>query len=203
MNINSKNCNNIDDANVTISEGKLNIKFVPNGTGKSLIASALKLHIEDVDSLGDLTPFKLRESNPEGVQPAVTGADSLHSILCFNEDYVSQFVFQQEELLSNSFDVFFRSDDFVEREEEIEELMTEIKSAFTNNQQLEQLISNLNEMSAAFKLTKAGLSKASGGMKALSQGNKIQHIPQGLEPYQPFLQSQNSVRWIDWQTKRL
>ena len=104
---------------------------------------------------------------------------------------------------SNSFDVFFRSDDFVEREEEIEELMTEIKSAFTNNQQLEQLISNLNEMSAAFKLTKAGLSKASGGMKALSQGNKIQHIPQGLEPYQPFLQSQNSVRWIDWQTKRL
>ena len=201
MNLNIKNCNNIDDANVVISEGKLNIKFAPNGTGKSTIAKAIKLQIEDANSLGELAPFKLREINPDEIKPTVTGADNLDSILCFNEDYVNQFVFQQEELLSNSFDVLFRNQEYVEREREIEELITEIKSAFTNNQSLEQLIQNLKEMGNAFKLTKTGLSKASTGMKGLSQGNKLQHIPQGLESYQPFLQSQNSVGWIDWQTK--
>jgi len=193
MNLNIKHCNNVDDANVAISEGKLNIKFAPNGTGKSTIASALQLQIEDADALGGLMPFKLRETNPDDLKPTVTGSESLGSILCFNEDYVSQFVFQQEELLSNSFDVLFRNDEYIEREREIEELMTEIRSAFTNNQELEQLILNLKEMGAAFKLTKTGLSKASTGMKGLSQGNKLQHIPEGLEPYQPFLQSQNSV----------
>lgn len=201
MNLNIKNCNNIDEANVVLSEDKLNIKFAPNGTGKSTIANAIKLQIENPDSLGDLMPFKLREANSEDIKPAITGAESLDSILCFNEDYVSEFVYQKDELLSNSFDVLFRNDEYVKIEQEIEELTAEIKSAFTNNQQLEQLVTNLKEMGGAFKLTKAGLSKASAGMKGLSKGNKIQHIPQGLESYQPFLQSQNSVGWIDWQTK--
>jgi len=34
MNLNIKNCNNIDDANVVVAEGKLNIKFAPNGASK-------------------------------------------------------------------------------------------------------------------------------------------------------------------------
>jgi hypothetical protein len=50
-------------------------------------------------------------------------------------------------------------------------------------------------------LSKSGLSKLSTGMKGLSAGNKIQHVPTGLESYTPFIQCQNSVGWIDWQTK--
>jgi hypothetical protein len=64
-------------------------------------------------------PFKLLESNPDGKNPMVTGADSLTSILCFNEEYVNQFVFQKEELLSNSFDVLFRNADYVELPEKV------------------------------------------------------------------------------------
>ena len=37
--------------------------------------------------------------------------------------------------------------------------------------------------------------------KALSGGNKIHHVPLGLESYTPFIQSNESVGWIDWQTK--
>ena len=55
--------------------------------------------------------------------------------------------------------------------------------------------------SGAFKLTNKGLSKASTGMKGLAGGNKLQHIPSGLEPYQPFIQSPRNVEWIEWQTK--
>jgi len=63
------------------------------------------------------------------------------------------------------------------------------------------LLATLKEMGGAFKLTKTGISKSSSGIKGLAEGNKIQHIPAGLESYKPFIQSQNSVGWIDWQTK--
>ncbi len=38
-------------------------------------------------------------------------------------------------------------------------------------------------------------------MKGLSAGNKLQHIPDGLESYKPYIQSKSSVEWIEWQTR--
>ncbi|MCB2216941.1 MAG: AAA family ATPase [Desulfobulbaceae bacterium] len=202
MNIEIKNCNNIDLASITLCENKLNIKFAPNGTGKSSVAKALMLGAGgDKNLLGELMPFKLRKENPENKRPEVNGAEDLTNIMCFNEEYVSQFVFKPEELLSNSFDIFIRTDAYKQKEQEIENLIRNIKQLFFGNQELETLISTLKEMGNAFKLTKSGLSKSSTGMKGLSSGNKIQHVPLGLESYTPFIQSSSSVNWIDWQTK--
>ncbi|HPL66967.1 MAG TPA: hypothetical protein PLG94_10565 [Smithellaceae bacterium] len=105
MNIEIKNCKNIDAASISIAEGKLNIKFAPNGTGKSTIARAITLGISENSDLGELMPFKLRKDNPENKQPEVNGLNSIQQVMCFNEDYVSQFVFKPEELLSNSFEI--------------------------------------------------------------------------------------------------
>ncbi|MCW3491696.1 hypothetical protein, partial [Dethiobacter alkaliphilus] len=202
MNIELKNCNNIDSASISIAENKLNIKLAPNGSGKSTIARAIILSSsEDQSKLGELLPFKLRDSNPEGKMPEVVGLDNIRSVMCFNEGYANQFVFQQDELINNSFDIFIRTESYKIIEQKIESLVSEIKEIFTNNQELENLISTLKELGGAFKITKSGLSKSSTGMKGLSGGNKIQHIPPGLEPYKPFIQSQNSVGWIDWQIK--
>ncbi|WP_224728252.1 AAA family ATPase [Cysteiniphilum sp. JM-1] len=202
MKVEISNCNNIDYAEIFISKYKLNIKFAPNGTGKSTIAKAILLGSKDDQNLfNELMPFKLRKENREKKQPEVKGADVLRNIMCFNEEYVRQFVFKPNELLSNSFDIFIRTDAYKKKEKEIEELVRNIKQLFSGNQELEALITTLKEMGDAFKITKSGLSKSSIGMKGLSAGNKIKHIPAGLESYTPFIQSQNSVGWIDWQTK--
>lgn len=202
MEITLSNCNNIDKAVITIEEEKLNIKFAPNGAGKSTIARALLLSTSDNEnSLDELTPFKFRAVNPEGKKPTISGADSIKSVLVFNESYVNQFVFQQDELLNNSFDILIKTEFFKEIEKEIEDLISEIKLLFVQNQVFEDLISTLKEMRSAFKLTKSGLSKSSTGEKALSPGNKIEHIPPGLETFKPFIQSEKSVAWIGWQTK--
>lgn len=202
MNIEIRNCNNIDIANIYLSKNKLNIKFAPNGTGKSSIAKALLLGPKgDQNLLSELMPFKLRKENPENKQPEVIGLQDLHKIMCFNEEYVSQFVFKPEELLTNSFDIFVRTESYKQKEQEIEDLVRNIKQLFSGNQELETLIATFKEMGNAFKLSKTGLDKKSTGMKALSAGNKIQHVPSGLELYAPFIRSQNSVGWIDWQTK--
>ena len=202
MNIEFKNCKNIDSASISLTENKLNIKLAPNGTGKSTIAEAIILgSSSDQSNFGELLPFKLRDSNPDGKKPEVVGINNIRGVMCFDEDYVRQVVFQQDELISNSFDILIRTESYKVIEREIESLVSEIKEIFTNNQELENLISTLKELGGAFKLTKSGISKSSTGMKGLSGGNKIQHIPPGLEPYQPFIQSQNNVGWIDWHIK--
>ena len=203
MDIDIQNCNNIDTGRISIEEGKLNIKFAPNGTGKSTIAKAILYGTTGEDgAMNELMPFKYRENNPDKKSPGITGIDNIKNVMSFNEEYVNQFTFKQEELISNSFDILIRTDAYKATEEEISDLVLTTRKQFTNNPELETLISNLKELSAAFKITATGkLSKASTGMKGLAGGNKVEHIPEGLEEYQPFIQSQKSVNWIDWQSK--
>ena len=202
MELEISHCNNLDFAKIILHENKLNIKFAPNGTGKSTLAKAIQYSLENNgSSLSELMPFKLRESNPDNVNPKVVGIDNITSMMCFNEDYVSQITFQPDELVNNSFDIFIRNEKYRALEQEIENIILKIKTLFTDNPELETLISNLKELGGAFKLTKTGLSRASTGMKGLSKGNKIQHIPPGLELFSPLIQSEKNVIWIDWQVK--
>lgn len=202
MDVKISNCNNIDNGLIVLSENKLNIKFAPNGTGKSTISRAILYSVAgDSDNLSALLPFKLRKSNPSNLQPSVSGAEDIHDVLCFDENYVSQFTFQPDELISNSFDIFIKTEAYNQIESEIEDMVMAIRREFTENDELELCITHLQELSAGFKLTSRGLSKVSTGMRGLASGNKLQHIPVGLEPYQPFIQSARNVEWIEWQTK--
>lgn len=203
MDIDIKYCNNIDSARISISEGQLNIKFAPNGTGKSTIAKGIQYSsARELTALSELLPFKYRTNNSDNKQPEVLGVENIGEVMCFNEDYVSRFTFKPEELVSNSFDIFIRTDAYKATEQEINNIVLAIQQRFTSNPELDSLISNLKELSGAFKITTSGqLSKSSTGMKGLSVGNKITHIPPGLEPYQPFIQSEDTVSWIDWHTK--
>ncbi|PJZ43757.1 UvrD-helicase domain-containing protein [Leptospira brenneri] len=201
MIITIKNCNNIDFGSITIDENKLNIKFAPNGTGKSSISNAIVYYANGGKDLEKLTPFKLLETNPDGKKPEVSCNKSINTIMLFDEKYLNQFIFKESEIIENSFDIFIKNDNYKRIEEEIQQLTSEIKDLFSNNPELVNLIATLKELGDAFKLTKSGISKASTGMKSLSGGNKIHHIPEGLESYKSFIQSTNSVSWIDWQIK--
>ncbi|HAS1942845.1 AAA family ATPase [Enterobacter asburiae] len=204
MDIEIRHCNNINRARITLTENKLNIKFAPNGTGKSTLSRAISCAAKD-DSHGlqALMPFRLRGENPDNTGPEVTGADGIGEVMCFNEEYVGQFTFQPDELISNSFNILIRNEAYAEREREIEEMTQTIRAVFTDHTELNSLIDHLQELSSAFKLTSSGISRSSTGMKGLSGGNKIQHIPAGLENYQPYIRSERRVEWIDWQTRGL
>lgn len=195
-------CNNIDSAEIDLTECKLNIKFAPNGTGKSTIAKAIEFAVKkDESTLSSLLPFKYRDANPENLQPLVAGLEEIENVMFFNDEYVNQFTFKDDELISNSFEIFIKNEAYTKAEEEINLLVETIREQFSSNAELDAFISSLKELSAAFKITASGsLSKSSKGMKALS-GNKLAHIPEGLEDFQPFIQGDKSVTWIDWQTK--
>jgi ABC-type Mn2+/Zn2+ transport system ATPase subunit len=48
VNVDITDCNSIDTATISIQPGRLNIKYGPNGTGKSTIAKASLLEAEVV-----------------------------------------------------------------------------------------------------------------------------------------------------------
>ncbi len=202
MQITVKHCNNIDHAEISIVESKLNIKFAANGTGKSTLSKAIIYKAENKeDSLKELMPFKLKSDNPENITPQVIGIDNIDSVMCFSEEYINQIVYKPNELIDKSFDIFIRNDDYQAIEAEIDNLIIKVKNLFLDNQELENLISNLEELGKSFKLTRSGISRTSNGWKCLLEGNKIEHIPDDLKPFSDFIRSDLNIGWIDWQIK--
>lgn len=196
-----ENCNSIENAEINISKGALNIKYGPNGLGKSTIARAIASSVSKDGSLHNLKPFKYRALAGRH-EPSVYGAEDIGSVLVFDDSYVSQFVFQRDEVLKNSFDIFIKTDAFLVATQEIEGLFADIKSAFNGNDDLNNAISDLNEVRDAFGVTKAGaLSKSSKGYKAFGSGNKIENIPAQLKPFEDFIKSDKPASWIGWQAK--
>jgi ABC-type Mn2+/Zn2+ transport system ATPase subunit len=201
LQIQIKNCNNIDNGSISIFESKLNIKFGINGTGKSTIAKAVKYGIESPDKLKELTPFKVKNTDSE-TKPEVIIPESIKSVMIFNEEYLSQFVYKEDELLSNSFEIFIKTPSYLETEKNIEKQLETIKKVFLDNKELDKIILDFENLSKSFKTTKDGLSDASAISKGLKDGNKIENIPKGLEEYKPFIQNKEKcVSWLEWQIK--
>lgn len=73
-----------------------------NGTGKSTIASAIELKSKQED-LSRLKSFG------GTVEPTCTLSETINNVLVFNDDFVKNFVFQQNEVIKNSYEVFIKT----------------------------------------------------------------------------------------------
>lgn len=198
MNIQILNCNNIDQANIQILEKRLNIKYALNGTGKSTIANAIKYKSSnDEAALNQLKPFK--SFDDDTIIPSVLGIDELSVVKIFNEDYVNQYVFQESEIIKNSFEIFIKDDTYEKHEKEIEELIYDVKTLFYKDETLEEISDILQGFIKDFGKTKKGFSASGVLGKGLAKGNKIENIPDDIAVYKPFLKHQNNIKWLKWQ----
>jgi len=196
-----ENCNSIEKATISLRSSSLNIKYGPNGLGKSTIAQALTLRAEGDEALEKLTPFKYR-ALLDGPRPRVTGADSIKSVLTFDDTYVAQFVFQQDEVLKNSFEIFINTEEYKQGLLEIEEMFESLKNTFVEQSEFRDALKDFTELRDAFSITKAGaLAKTSKAFKALTVGGKLTNIPEALQGYEGFLHGDDPAGWITWQSK--
>lgn len=201
-NITISNCNSIDEAYIQITKGILNIKYGPNGLGKSTIAKAISAHVNDDGTLADLLPFKLRKAKTEMV-PLVTGTGDLQSALIFDEAYVNQFAFQQDEVVKNSFEIFIKTPEYDAAMDEIAVSFEGIRKAFGDSEEVEETTKDLKDLRDAFgKANKDGsISKTSKVIKAFGDGNKIDNVPDQLLPFETFIKGDNPSKWVGWQIK--
>jgi ABC-type Mn2+/Zn2+ transport system ATPase subunit len=200
MELTIRNCNNIENGKIEITKKKLNIKFGINGTGKSTITRAIKYKIDSPDLLKELLPFKYRNSEIN-VEPEILIDEDVNSVMIFNEEYLNQFLFKEDELISNSYEIFINTPEYKSSTEQIEQLLSEIKKVFSENNDLNNIISDFENLSKSFATTQTGLSKSSALYKGLKEGNKIQHIPESLKGYSKLIKDKNCINWLDWQNK--
>lgn len=202
MDIVINNCNNIEKGNLTITEGALNIKYAVNGTGKSTVSKAIYATVKKSTSdLNELTPYNYI-GNSDGHTPSVDGLDNMQSVKIFNDEYVDSYVYQADELIKDSFSIFVKTPDYDAHMQEIKNLLQEINKAFQDHPELDTLIQNFSQFVEGFGKAKSGYSSSGAIGKSLGKGNKITHIPHGLEAYEPYLsQTQNAlnVKWLKWQ----
>lgn len=201
MRIVLENCNSIDKGEININANSLNIKHAINGTGKTTISKAIEAYIQDknkgTNKLLDLKPFKFRKEKNNN-NPKIEGLDSINEVAIFNEDYINRCVFVQNEILKNSFEIFIKDDNYEKGMQEINKLIKEIGDTFSENQELEDLIRDLDELSGCFGKTKK-ISKASSIYKGIGKGNKVENIPIKLNSYKDFIQHNENVKWLKWQ----
>lgn len=196
------NCNSIDEAKIRITKGVLNIKYGPNGLGKSTIAKSISSHVSGDGTLADLLPFKLRKVKTD-TGPLVSGTGDLQSVLIFDEAYVNQFAFQQDEVVKNSFEIFIKTPEYDAAMEEITASFEGIRDAFGKSKEIDQTILDLKDLRDAFgKANKDGsISKTSKVIKAFGDGNKIDNVPDQLLPFATFIKGENPSKWVGWQIK--
>lgn len=196
-----RNCNSITEAAISLRPKALNIKYGPNGLGKSTIARALTYRAESAERLAELTPFRHRGAEP-AIVPTVDGADEVMNVLTFDDEYVSRFVFRQNEVVENSFEIFINTAEYRDGIAEIDEIFESLKETFLDGVELNDAITHFTELRDAFGITAAGkLSKSSRGPKALSMGGKLEMIPESLHGYTEFIKSENPAKWITWQAQ--
>lgn len=196
-----RDCNSITEAAIRLRPRALNIKYGPNGLGKSTIARALTYRAESTDRLAELTPFRHLGADP-AIVPIVEGADEIKSVLTFDDEYVSKFVFRQNEVVENSFEIFINTDEYRAGIAEIDEIFESLKETFLEAVEINEAVAHFTELRDAFGITAAGkLSKTSRGPKALSMGGKLDVIPESLQGYTEFIKSDNPAKWISWQAQ--
>lgn len=199
MNIEIRNCNNIECGEFTVAKGRLNIKYAVNGTGKSTIAKAFEAFINnDENKIKELKPFKYynKANSPD---PELQNIDTFNSIAVFNEKYIENYIFQPNELIKNSFEIFVKTSNYDVHIKQIEGLLRSVNVAFQTHPELDELIDVFGKFVDGFGKAKNGYSAAGAIAKGIGKGNKISNIPKGLEAYETYLKDKDNIKWLKWQ----
>lgn len=194
-NIQIHNCNKIKNGTVRIEPNKLNIKYGINGTGKTTIANAIKYSVKE-DKLQDLQSYYSTDKASIEVSP------KFNKILVFNEEFINQVVFVEDEVIENSFEVFLKTPDYEAKKRQLDEHLKILREIVVEDSEIVDLKNKLMTINGKFSRTSTGKLSTTGVLKSLLSKQNLYNIPTELESYRPFIENADSnIAWIDWVNK--
>ena len=184
------NCNNITSATISLRKNHLNIRYAMNGIGKSTIALA----IEHKSKQGDLSALQTFGSE---MKPDCKLSGIGNNVLLFNESYVNNIVFQENEVIPNSFEVFIKTPEYEAKQALINERLKKIRVDVSRNEDLQQIVTVGRYVLSKFSMTLSGNLKQTGVMKSLMQSESPFKLPEKLTKFQPLMDDY-TVNWVGW-----
>lgn len=194
-NIEVKNCNSILKGNIKVEEGKLNIKYGINGTGKTTIARAIEA-ANNQEKLQELKSYFVESPASVTINP------QFKKVLVFNEEFVEQVVFKEDEVIENSFEVFLKTPTYDSKKEQLNQHLQSLHQIMERDSEVVELQELLEKIIGKFKRTTAGKLNRRGTMKSLLTKQNLYNIPNELEVYKKFFENKDiNIQWIDWKNK--
>jgi len=185
------NCNNIISGAICLQNNHLNIRYAMNGIGKSTIALAIELASRQED-LSALQPFDSDDA------PTCVLSEEGNKVLLFNEAYVDEFIFQESEVIPNSFEVFIKTPQYEEKQASINEKIKKIHIDVIQNEDLQKIVSVGRIVIAKFPVNPSGDLRQAGVMKTLMQSSSPYQLPKELAKFQPLMEKDYTVNWVAW-----
>ena len=190
-----ENCNNIAEGELAIEDGKLNILYGINGTGKTTIAKAIEFSkepqkIEELQSYFTESPASV-SINPE-----------IGKILVFNEDFVRDIVFKEDEVIQDSFEVFLKTPNYSQKKAQLDQRLQAIHNIMRQDEEIQELQRLLDQIAGKFKRNANGKLSKTGVYKSVLSKSNLYNIPEELDSYRPFItNTEINIPWIDWKSK--
>lgn len=198
MTIKIQNCKNISNGEIAICEGKLNILFGRNGTGKSTIARAITLASQNKPLL-ELAPY----GDSQNTSPKIEGV-SFDRVAVFDDNYVGEYVYQKDTLLKDTFEVLIRSEEYDESKKKIDDALSKIKTTIMQHSEITILREYIGILIQNIEFTSGSnkLAKRKGGIKGVLDGRgAFFNPPKELQELSPFFEEGTVSSWADWRLK--
>ncbi len=196
INVKIENCNNIQNAEISILKDHLNIKYAMNGIGKSSIAKVIDTNIKN-ESLERFKPFGSDN------ETSIETSEPIGNSFLFDEEFISNMVFKESEVISNSFEVFIKTEDYDEKLEKLNKRLKELKIDIGQNEEIVNMLSIFKDVSSNIALNASGDSiKKNPFVKSLLSKENIFNVPKELQKYKSFFENEDhNIDWIDWKNK--
>lgn len=197
-----ENCNNVIRGEISIKHNQLNIKYGPNGIGKSTISEAIFSKSQnDSDRLNKLIPFDYSLNNKA---PKVSDVN-FSVVRVFDEKYVDKYMFEShDEFFKNSFKVFIKTDEIDKLSDEINDMLSEIQKMFTENLEVKEFYELLLTFVNVVKFNDNGAVKKAGGIKEFLQGNGAGfNRYDELDAYRKYYDREivKVIKWAKWRNE--
>lgn len=190
-----ENCNNIAEGELAIEDGKLNILYGINGTGKTTIAKAIEFSKEP-QKIEELQSYFTENLASVSINPEIG------KILVFNEDFVRDIVFKEDEVIQDSFEVFLKTPNYSQKKAQLDQRLQALHNIMRQDEEIQELQRLLDQIAGKFKRNANGKLSRTGVYKSVLSKSNLYNIPEELDSYRPFItNTEINIQWIDWKSK--
>lgn len=192
MNFKISNVCNINNANISVVKNELNIKYGNNGIGKTSMAKAIDFTIKG-KSLDELVRFGSDK------KPSVEFDNKPTSCIVFDGNYVDNYLYENDDLLNDTYNLIVKTKDFDERINEINNLLEKLKVSCKSTN-IMKLRTDIETYNSEVQFNNNGeLNNKSKFGKGFKNGVTINEtIPSEIIEYENLIKSKFNFDWIKW-----